>query len=150
MNSLRFAIPVSKESREQTPAFLQVLDGSHLSTGDGETCITPAGSDPLLHPPTPFLRVEGPSDWRCKGGRYSGCLISTASRIQGNVAGPKASSVAPPVSLSFQTSLLGPGYPNQSHARRAGRRRPPVVCSPASRAIRRVPSAPGVCFPALG
>jgi len=50
MNSLRFAIPVSKESREQTPAFLQVSDGCHLSTGGREMCITLAGSDTLLHP----------------------------------------------------------------------------------------------------
>lgn len=91
--------------------------------------------------PAPFRRVEGPSDWRCKGGRFSGCLISTASRIQGNVAGPKSQQCgSPSFPLSFQTSLLGPGYPNQSHLRRAGRRRPPVVCSPASLVIRLVPS----------
>ena len=58
VNSLRFASPVSKESREQTPGFLQVSDGSHFPTGGGEMCITPAGSDPLLHPQPPS------SEWR--------------------------------------------------------------------------------------
>lgn len=66
-----------------------------------------------------------------------GCLISTASHIQGNVTGPKSQQCgSPSFPLSFQTSLLGPGYLNL----RTGGRRPPVVCSPASLVIRLVPS----------
>lgn len=152
LNSLRFATPVSEEGREQTPTFLRVADGSHISTGGGEN-VRHSSREWSIAPSLPHF------SWERRGHLIGGVReggtwdiwypwhpVSRATALD-----QKASSGAPPLSPLFSRLLsLGLGRLNQSHLGRTECRCPSMVYSPASSVIKLVPSGSLGLFIPLG